>query len=236
MIFSKIKNITLFEGKVGIRIKFWKNLTKKEMYFLNKIHFNFLGIKIFSFIIPKVDKGRCVINEEKKSLIEKRCRIFLKRNDENKIYWDKPKLNYYAYNNNGKIIGDFNLALNFLNNNLILDNEYPDEIFEKYIDKKLVGYGYVRDSSFFFEIGDKIYNENYVITRKDLTAKEFYDVKNGFMNNQETIGYFEDEKKIEYILNEFLPKKKGERVIKNLKEAKISALNYAKSKKSKNNY
>ena len=69
MISSKIKNITLFEGKVDLKIKFWKNLTKLESYFLNKIHFDILGIKCFSYIIPEVEKSECKINQEKKSLI-----------------------------------------------------------------------------------------------------------------------------------------------------------------------
>lgn len=57
MIFSKIKNNTLFSGKVGIKIKFWKKLSNKETYFLNKIHFEFWKIKIFSYIIPEVEDG-----------------------------------------------------------------------------------------------------------------------------------------------------------------------------------
>ena len=228
MIFSKIKNITLFEGKVGLKIKFWKNLTKLEIYFLNKIHFDILGVKCFSYIIPEVEENECKINQEKKALIEKSCRIFLKKNDNIKIYKGNPKLNYDSFTKTGKRIGRFDLALDFLNKNLILDEEYPDKIFGKYIDKKLVGYGCIQDPTIFFEIGDKIYNKNFVITRKDLTSKEYYEIKNEVINESKINYFFIDEKKIQDSLNELLPKRKGENDIKNLNESKISALNYAK--------
>ena len=48
--------------------------------------------------------------------------------------------------------------------------------------------------------------------------------------------FFIDEKKIQDSLNELLPKRKGENVIKNLNESKISALNYAKKFEKRENF
>lgn len=230
MIFSNIKNKTLFDGEVKLKFKFLKNKTKLEIYFLNEVHFKLFGIEIFSYIIPKIENGECLINEEKKAQIEKSCNIILKKIDSNiKNFGNKnAKLNYYSFTKTGIMVGNHKLALRFLENNLRLDNEYPDKIFEKYVDKKLVGYGCINDIDNYFTIGDKIYDKNYIVSRKDFTNKEYSEIKSNIQSCENMEKTFKNSKEIEYVLNEFSPKKKGKKIISKISEAKISALNYAK--------
>jgi hypothetical protein len=238
MIFSKIKNNTLFSGKVGIKIKFWKKLSSKENYFLNKIHLEFWGIKVFSYIIPEIENGECKIIEDKKALIEKSTRIVLKK--ETKILEfninDFPKLNYNSYSPTGSKIGDHEIALIFLREQNRIDDEYPDTIFQKYKNGIVIGYGPINFPFIYFEIGDKIYDINYKVTRKDYTKREYSNKKNIFYEFQkkQKLKDLKDLKDLNLKLEDLLNadfKKRGVNTIKNLKDAKISALNYAKSKK-----
>lgn len=236
MIFKKIENKTLFSGKPKLKIKIQKKLNRKELYFLNEIYFRIFGLLIFSYIDAEIEDGECKINEEMKGMIEKSCNIVLKKNE--KIYRSekKPLLNYKSYTKTNFFLGDFYIALNFYKNRLVIDEEFPEKIFKKYIGSKHVGYGCIKNPDVYFEIGDKIYDQNYIVTRKDLNSKEY----SKFLQYIKKIGMiqlkFTKNKNFLGLIDELYPKKKGTKVIKNLEEAKISALNYEKTNYQRKNF
>lgn len=94
----------------------------------------------------------------------------------------------------------------------------------------MIGYGAISFPFRYFEIGDKIYDENYKVTRKDYSNKEYFDKRNSYYELQKNPKFKNFNFKLEDVLNGDV-KKKGMNTIKDLKDAKISALNYAKSKK-----
>lgn len=233
-----IKNQTPYLG--NLKLKFEKDPHYSSgSNCLNKIHLNLGFTKLVSRLYYKKDLNGKSIDPKKLELIEMYT--------DGKVGSHKfgPNNEYTLENSflgpNDEYIGDLSQGWWYFKNGMTVCPEYPIGVAivwntSKY-DKTLKGdingvkgyYGYSHRGGCLFQIGDRLFDSNYKPKKEDYPEDEW----NGYMKKFSETYRKSDEFDQDWLFSDgimsVIPfKRRGEKIIQNLKDAQISALNMSK--------
>jgi hypothetical protein len=244
-----IKNQTPYKGKLKFKFEKYPEYSGSKSGILNKVHLDLGFTKLVSRMIPNNKKlDGWEVDTNKVNLIEEYTdgRITLYewwdvRDGDNILKThtkpDNPKdVVFYGCLPNsfvtktGEFIGDIRRAWWYYTNEMKVCEEYPHGVAKKYEKGKLIGYyGYTHRGGCLFQIGDRLFNSNYIPKFEDYEIWEWAGWEDRFNKlyeeSDELSKKWMDDDGISYVMPYT---KRGPKVIETLEEALQAAINISK--------
>ena len=184
-----VKNETPYLGKLKLKFEKNPNYENTKNGILNKVHINFGFVKFTTRLIPNLDEDGWKLKEDSIPLIEKYTSCLVGKkwvNDDS--FSSGYRSSYYLYIKNSGYVCDLEKGWWMYKNNIKIFEKYPQCVGLKYDGKNFKScYVFCYEKSFFLEIGDKIFEQNYkpskIFHDKTKWKKWFGDYKKDFKNS-----------------------------------------------------
>ena len=228
-----IKNTTPYKGK--IRLKFEKYPEYTGQSFLNKTHLNLGFTKLVSRMYPNRNKETgWEVDSHKVELINRFTGGKISTHKFGLEWGEESELHNSFMSNSGEYVGDIRDGWWYYNNNLVVCDDYPLGVAEKWSDDGLTGYyGYSHRGGNLFEIGDRLFDEKYQPKEEDYEEWEWYGWIEKYNDaiskaEKEDSEWWLEDLKTDGVVG-FIPfSKRGSKVIETMEEAKQAAINMSK--------
>ena len=234
-----IKNNTPYEGKIKLRFEKYPEYSSSRCG-LNKVHLNLGFTKLVSRLYYKWENSSDGIS---KAVNPKKVEL-IKLYTDGKIgihTFDGGVLDNSFLSKDGQYIGDIQRGWWYFKNGMTVCEDYPNGVavvwntsrFDKTLKSGVNGvkgyYGYTHRGGCLFKVGDRLFDEKYKPKKEDYPEEEWDRYFKKFMETYRKSDDFDQDWLFNDGVTSVVPfKRRGKKVIENLKDAQQAAINMSK--------